>query len=93
MTNLRRFAGTYNKLLREKYRPHNPKVVGSNPAPATMKNAESTWVRRFLLLFGIDEKQRFGDYWGIIHIFFIFRADVIIVKKAALLLSLPTILS
>ena len=35
MTNLRRFAGTYDKLLREKYRPHNPKVVGSNPAPAT----------------------------------------------------------
>ena len=45
MTNLRRFAGTYDKLLREKYRPHNPKVVGSNPAPATTflsKNAEFT---------------------------------------------------
>ena len=93
MPNLRGFTGGYDKLLCEKYRPHNPKVVGSNPAPATMKNAESTRVRRFLLLFGIDEKQRFGDYLGIIHIFFIFRADVIIVKKAAMLLLLPTILS
>ena len=35
MTNLRRFAGTYDKLICEKCHPHNPKVVGSNPAPAT----------------------------------------------------------
>ena len=42
------------------------------------RNAESTRVRRFLLLFGIDEKQRFGDYLGIIHIFSYFRRMMIL---------------
>ena len=93
MPDLRGFTALYEREKQYYSGAHNPKVVGSNPAPATMKSAESTRVRRFLLLFGIDEKQRFGDYLGIIHIFFIFRADVIIVKKAAMLLLLPTILS
>ena len=53
MTNLRRFAGTYDKLLCEKYHPHNPKVVGSNPAPATTFFIKKRRIYAVLRRFGV----------------------------------------
>jgi hypothetical protein len=29
--------------------PHNPKVVGSNPAPATKENPEAVWLLGFFI--------------------------------------------
>ena len=63
MPNLRGFTGCYDKPLCEKYRSHNPKVVGSNPAPATTyfssRNAEFTrfCVDSALFLFSAGSKK------------------------------------
>ena len=42
-------AGWSNLVAR---RAHNPKVVGSNPAPATKKTLHTLWCTEFFLVFG-----------------------------------------
>jgi len=45
----------------ESYQSHNPKVAGSNPAPATKKTPGIVWGFYFLTCFRIFPDQRFAN--------------------------------